>query len=53
MTADNATGSGPLWLSIEGKIEELGAQDLTGGNLDLDATNCSYTSLSTTLSCDQ
>ncbi len=31
MTADNATGSGPLWLSIEGKIEELGSQDLSGG----------------------
>lgn len=34
MTASNTTESGPLWLSIEGKIEELGAQDLTGGNLE-------------------
>ncbi len=34
MTADNATGSGPLWLSIEGKIEELGTQDLSGGSLE-------------------
>jgi hypothetical protein len=34
MTAQNATGSGPLWLSIEGKIEELGSQDLSGGSLE-------------------
>jgi len=34
MTAEHATGSGPLWLSIEGKIEELGDQDLSGANLE-------------------
>jgi hypothetical protein len=34
MTADNATGSGPLWLSIEGKIEELGTRDLSGSSLE-------------------
>ena len=34
MTACNTTESGPLWLSIEGKILELGTQDLDGGNLE-------------------
>lgn len=34
MTASNMTESRALWLSIEGKIEELGTQDLAGGNLE-------------------
>jgi len=32
MSAPNATEAKPLWLSIEGKIEEMGDRDLAGGS---------------------
>ena len=34
MTAQIATEGGPLWLTIEGKIEELGDRNLAGGDLE-------------------